>query len=280
MIDRRMGLHGHPLELQALFYAMLKSMLFLLAPSDDNREMLRLVKERGKILRDFVRQIYWLDLERLNDIHRFKTEEFGGDIANVLNIYPETIPDWVVDWLPDEGGYLAGNIGPGRLDFRFFALGNLAAVATGLVSPEMAQKIFSLYEARWEDLVGYMPVKICFPAMEGVEWELITGCDPKNVAWSYHNGGNWPSLILAFTAAAVRAGRDDLARRAMKIAMERLPVDGWPEYYDGRSGRLVGRRASYNQVWSASGLIGAYKALELVPGRRSKIFLHSIEDEW
>jgi hypothetical protein len=220
-----------------------------------------------------------MDLDRLNQIHRFKTEEFGEDISNVLNIYPESIPHWVIDWLPDQGGYLAGNIGPSRLDFRFFALGNLVAIITGLASQDMAKRIFDLYEARWSDLVGLMPLKICYPALEGAEWEIKTGCDPKNIPWSYHNGGSWPCLMYAFTAAAFRAGRKDLAERAFETASKRLPDDGWPEYYDGRTGRLIGRRASFNQVWSASSLILSYKMLE-DPSRFSKIFKKSIEEEF
>ena len=279
MIDRRMGVYGHPLEVQALFYALLKSMRFLLAPCEENKEMLKLVKQRGVILRDFVREHYWMDLDRLNQIHRFKTEEFGKNISNVLNIYPESIPDWVIDLLPNQGGYLAGNIGPSRLDFRFFALGNLVAIVTGLASQDMAKRIFDLYEARWSDLVGLMPLKICYPALEGVEWEIKTGCDPKNIPWSYHNGGSWPCLLYAFTGAAFRAGRMDLAERAFEAASKRLPDDGWPEYYDGKTGRLIGRRASFNQVWSASSLILSYKMLE-DPSRFSKIFKKSIEEEF
>lgn len=262
MIDRRMGVHGHPLEVQALFYEMLRCMPVLLAPNDENMQALALAKKRADVLREYVRNYYWLDLKRLNEIHRYKTEEFGYDITNLLNIFPESIPAWIADWLPDEGGYLAGNIGPGRLDFRFFALGNLFAVLLNVASAEQSRRIFDLYGARWSDLVGFMPIKICFPALEGREWELITGCDSKNVPWSYHNGGNWPCLLWPFTAAALRAGRRDLAQSAFDIACQRLPEDHWPEYYDGKNGRFIGRRASFNQVWSASALILSHKLLQ------------------
>ena len=90
----------------------------------------------------------------------------------------ESIPDWLTNWMPDNGGYLAGNIGPGCMDFRFFALGNLIAISTGLASKKMAEDIFDLYEARWENLVGKMPLTICYPALEGSEW--------SEVAWRYH----------------------------------------------------------------------------------------------
>jgi glycogen debranching enzyme len=107
-----------------------------------------------------------------------------------------------------------------------------------------------------------MPAKICFPAMEDVEWRLMTGCDPKNPPWSYHNGGNWPALLWAFVGAALKAGRGDLAERAFELARERLPHDNWPEYYDGRHGRLVGRRANHSQTWSATALLVAHRFLE------------------
>lgn len=276
MIDRRMGVYGHPLEVQSLFYGMLKAMRFLLTPGGQNNDLLKLVRERGIVLRDFVRKHYWLDLERLNEIHRFKTEEFGEGITNELNIYPESIPDWVVQWLPDKGGYLAGNIGPGRMDFRFFGLGNLLAIGTGLASKKMAEDIFELFEQKWDELIGWMPLKICYPALEGLEWSLLTGCDPKNVPWSYHNGGSWPALLHVFTAASIRAGRMDLAKRAYVVAEDRLLRDGWPEYYDGRKGRLIGRRASFNQVWSATSLIVSNHLIEN-PRHYSQIYLPSIE---
>ena len=30
------------------------------------------------------------------------------------------------------------------------------------------------------------------PAIESHARRIITGCDPKNIKWSYHNGGSWP----------------------------------------------------------------------------------------
>jgi len=39
----------------------------------------------------------------------------------------------------------------------------------------------TLIEDRWEDLVGDMPMKICYPALENEEYRIVTGCDPKNI---------------------------------------------------------------------------------------------------
>jgi hypothetical protein len=33
----------------------------------------------------------------------------------MLNINPASIPDWVVKWLPDEAGYLVGNLALGGI---------------------------------------------------------------------------------------------------------------------------------------------------------------------
>ncbi|CAI0438371.1 unnamed protein product [Linum tenue] len=67
---------------------------------------------------------------------------------------PDSLPEWIFDFMPSRGGYFI--------------------------------------EARWEELVGEMPLKVCYPAIES--------CDPKNTRWSYHNGGSWPgnNLFLVF----------------------------------------------------------------------------------
>ncbi|MDH5445604.1 MAG: glycoside hydrolase 100 family protein [Gammaproteobacteria bacterium] len=266
MIDRRMGIYGHPLEIQSLFYAVLRVTHHLLDKQPTRRQgetdILDTAISRQSALQNYVRIFYWLDMERLNEIHRYTTEQFGTDSVNVLNIYPESIPNWVTDWLPDQCGYLVGNIGPSRMDFRLFTLGNLIAVMFGLATDVQSEKIIRLYESRWDDLIGSMPVKIIYPAMEGLEWQVRTGSDPKNVPWSYQNGGNWPALLWPFVAAALKTGRGDLAERAFQVAISRLSFDNWPEYYDSKTGRLIGRRANMQQVWSATSVILSHKLLE------------------
>ena len=89
----------------------------------------------------------------------------------------------------------------------------------------------------------------------------LTGSDPKNRPWSYHNGGNWPMLLWVLVPAAMKVGRRDLAERVFSTAAERLHLDDWPEYYDTRSGRFIGQRANLKQVWSAAALLFAQEAL-------------------
>lgn len=262
MIDRRMGVDGHPLEIQVLFYAALQSARELLLPGGDRDIHIQIVNQRLSILNYHMRQYYWLDLRRLNNIYHYKGEEFGEAATNKFNVYPDSIPDWVFHWMPDRGGYLAGNLGPARLDFRFFALGNLMAVVCSLTNAEESQQLMDLIEERWDDLVGKMPMKICYPAVVDQEWKYTTGCDPKNIPWSYHNGGNWPVLLWLLAAAAQKTGRPEIARRAIALAEERLSQDEWPEYYDGPKGRLIGRASRKYQTWTIAGYLLATEIME------------------
>ncbi len=125
MIDRRMGVYEHPLEIQVLFYAALRASKELLPANEENASCIRGVNQRLASLTYHLRQYYWIDLNRLNEIYRFKGDEFGKEVANRFNIYADSIPTWLTEWLPETGGYLAGNLGPGRMDFRFFTVGNL-----------------------------------------------------------------------------------------------------------------------------------------------------------
>lgn len=255
MIDRRMGVYGHPLEIQALFYAALRSAKELLLPNRRGEVFIQIVNQRLSTLTYHIREYYWIDLKRLNEIYRYKGEEFGEAAINKFNIYPDSIPLWLTEWMPENGGYLAGNLGPAQMDFRFFTLGNLMAIIASLSSQRESQSIMDLIEQRWQDLVGYMPMKICFPAVEGLEWKILTGCDPKNVPWSYHNGGNWPVLLWMLAAVAQKTGRPEVGWRAIELAERRLSEDEWPEYYDGRNGRLVGKASRKFQTWTIAGYL-------------------------
>ncbi|KAF3886150.1 MULTISPECIES: glycoside hydrolase 100 family protein [Nostocales] len=262
MIDRRMGIYGHPLEIQALFFAALRSARELLI-CQGNEDIVEAIDNRLPLLRVHIRQHYWMDLNCLNKIYRFKSEEYGKAAVNLFNIYADSLPYYELDkWLPRKGGYLVGNVGPSQLDTRFFTLGNLVAVISDLASEEQSQAIMNLFDERWEDLVGDMPVKICFPALKDEEYKIVTGCDPKNIPWSYHNGGSWPVLLWLLSAAAVKTNRPELANRALEIAQARLHYDEWPEYYDGKKGRLIGKQARKYQTWTIAGFLLAKELLQ------------------
>ncbi|MDZ7799535.1 MAG: glycoside hydrolase 100 family protein [Trueperaceae bacterium] len=253
MIDRRMGVYGHPLDVQVLFFAALRAARELLPTGHRSQAPLL---DRLARLGQHLRRHYWLDAERLNELYRYGVEQFGDDARNRFNIYPDTIPTWSMRWLQGGGGYFAGNLGPARMDFRFFALGNLMAVASGLATAAQGRALLELLETHQEDLLGIVPMKLLYPALEGDAWRSGTGADPKNAAWSYHNGGSWPFLTWPLAQAARTLGASWPADAIVRGA-ERLRRDGWPEYYDGPLGGLTGRYARLRQTWSAAGVLAA-----------------------
>lgn len=262
MIDRRMGIHGYPIEIQALFFMALRCALQLLKPEGEGKEFIEKVVERLHALSFHMRNYYWLDLKQLNCIYRYKTEEYSHTAVNKFNVMPDSLPDWVFDFMPTKGGYFIGNVSPAMMDFRWFCIGNCVAILSSMATPEQASAIMDLIEARWNELVGEMPLKISYPALEGHEWKIITGYDPKNTRWSYHNGGSWPVLLWLLTAACIKSGRPQIAKKAIELAESRLLKDGWPEYYDGKTGRYIGKQARKHQTWSIAGYLVAKMMLE------------------
>ncbi|WOH03736.1 hypothetical protein DCAR_0623136 [Daucus carota subsp. sativus] len=275
MIDRRMGIHGHPLEIQALFYSALLSAREMLAPEDGSTDLITALNNRLVALPFHIREYYWTDMKKLNEIYRYKTEEYSYDAVNKFNIYPDQIPPWLVEWMPNKGGYLIGNLQPAHMDFRFFSLGNLWSIISSLATNEQSHAILDLIEAKWAELVADMPLKICYPALEGEEWRIVTGSDPKNTPWSYHNGGSWPTLLWQLTVACIKMNRPGIAENAVKIAERRLSRDKWPEYYDTKRGRFIGKQARLFQTWSIAGYLVA-KLLLAKP--ESANILVNIED--
>ncbi|KAK9726967.1 hypothetical protein RND81_05G249300 [Saponaria officinalis] len=255
MIDRRMGIHGHPLEIQSLFYSALLCAREMLASDDGSADLIRALNNRLLALSFHIREYYWIDMKKLNEIYRYKTEEYSFDAVNKFNIYPDQIPPWLVEWMPDKGGYLIGNLQPAHMDFRFFSLGNLWAIVSSLATSDQSHAILDLVEAKWNDLVADMPFKICYPALENQEWRIVTGGDPKNTPWSYHNGGSWPTLLWQLTVACIKMNRPEIAERAVKIAEKRLSKDKWPEYYDTKGARFIGKQSRLFQTWSIAGYL-------------------------
>ncbi|CAI9769325.1 unnamed protein product [Fraxinus pennsylvanica] len=255
MIDRRMGIHGHPLEIQALFYSALRCSREMLTLDDGSKNLVRAINNRLSALSFHIREYYWVDLKKINEIYRYKTEEYSTDATNKFNIYPDQIPHWLMDWIPEKGGYFIGNLQPAHMDFRYFTLGNLWSIVSSLGTPKQNEAILNLIEAKWDDLIGQIPLKICYPALESEEWRIITGSDPKNTPWSYHNGGSWPTLLWQFTLACMKMGRLDLAKKAIETAEKRLQVDRWPEYYDTRNGKFIGKQSRLYQTWSIAGFL-------------------------
>ncbi|KAF2290955.1 hypothetical protein GH714_017307 [Hevea brasiliensis] len=264
MIDRRMSLYSMLYTYIACYSGQYleKCALSMLKHDTEGKECIERIVKRLHALSYHIRSYFWLDFQQLNDIYRYKTEEYSHTAVNKFNVIPDSIPDWVFDFMPTRGGYFIGNISPARMDFRWFALGNCVAILSSLATPEQSMAIMDLIESRWEELVGEMPLKIAYPAIESHDWRIVTGCDPKNTRWSYHNGGSWPVLLWLLTAACIKTGRPQIARRAIDLAETRLLKDSWPEYYDGKLGKFIGKQARKYQTWSIAGYLVAKMMLE------------------
>ncbi|KAF7811552.1 neutral/alkaline invertase 3, chloroplastic-like [Senna tora] len=284
----------------ALFYSALLCAREMLAPEDGSADLIRALNNRLVALSFHIREYYWIDMKKLNEIYRYKTEEYSYDAVNKFNIYPDQISPWLVEWMPKKGGYLIGNLQPAHMDFRFFSLGNLWSIVSSLATEEQSHAILDLIEAKWSDLVAEMPFKICYPALEGLEWQIITGSDPKNTPWSYHNAGSWPTLLWQkcdvvsayhsamaslrklvkldeLTIACIKMNRPHIAAKAVEIAERHISQDKWPEYYDTKSSRLIGKQAQLFQTWSIAGYLVA--KLLLADPSKAKILITEEDSE-
>ncbi|KAJ8624680.1 hypothetical protein MRB53_033210 [Persea americana] len=125
MIDRRMGVYGYPIEIQALFFMALRCALILLKQDDEGKEFIERIIKRLRALSYHMRSYFWLDFEQLNVIYRYKTEEYSHTAVNKFNVIPDSLPDWVFDFMPTRGGYFVGNVSPARMDVPLVLLGEL-----------------------------------------------------------------------------------------------------------------------------------------------------------
>ncbi len=264
MIDRRMGMYGHPIDIEVLFHAALRAAhdILSIVPTEENSDYLRKVEHRLGHLVDHIHEYYWLDKDRIERMCTFSQDEFGPHVANQYNIYSASVPAWVAPWVGSSGGYFAGNIGPGRVDFRFLALGNLLSILSDLADDTQRQKIMSLLENQRNRILAQTPMKACYPALEGRDWHLMTGADQKNTPWSYHNGGSWPFLLWLLAAVSIKTGRQVLTKQGLEMQAAKLAADGWPEYYDGIEGSEIGKETRRLQVWTIAGFVAADTLLE------------------
>ncbi|ONI26955.1 hypothetical protein PRUPE_1G058000 [Prunus persica] len=104
--------------------------------------------------------------------------------------------------------------------------------------------------------------------------ECVQGFNVE-VSWSYHNGGCWPTLLWLLTAACIKTGRPQTAKRAIEQVEQRLSKDGWPEYYDSMVGRHIGKQARKYQTWSISG----YLVAKLMIENPANLSLISLEED-
>lgn len=64
-------------------------------------------------------------------------------------------------------------------------------------------------------------------------------------------------VFLQLTVACIKMNRPEIALRAVQVAERRISKDKWPEYYDTKQTRLIGKQARLFQTWSIAGYLVA-----------------------
>jgi hypothetical protein len=82
---------------------------------------------------------------------------------------------------------------------------------------------------------------------------------------------------LQLTVACIKMNRPEIAARAVKVAENRISTDKWPEYYDTKRGRFIGKQARLFQTWSIAGFLVAKLLLE--NPEKSRILWNNEDEE-
>jgi hypothetical protein len=82
-------------------------------------------------------------------------------------------------------------------------------------------------------------------------------------------------LLWLLVAVSMKLGRREVARRAMEMMERRLVKDDFPEYYDGKEGRYIGKQARKFQTWSIAG----YLVAKMLMDDPSHLRILALEDD-
>ncbi|KMT05530.1 hypothetical protein BVRB_7g176530 [Beta vulgaris subsp. vulgaris] len=71
--------------------------------------------------------------------------------------------------------------------------------------------------------------------------------------------------------------RPEIAEKAVKVAERRISKDRWPEYYDTKGARFIGKQSHLFQTWSIAGYLVA--KLLLANPEKAKILINEEDSE-
>jgi hypothetical protein len=289
MIDRPLDVWGAPLEIQVLLYGALLSaagLMKLAIESADFQSLsarLQQALDQASRLQSYLLKHYWVTNKTVQVMRRYPVEQYGEAIENGYNIQVETIPDWLQEWLGDRGGYLIGNMRTGRPDFRFFTLGNCLGAIFDVLDCNQQSELFGLIAQNQRHLIAEMPLRICHPPLEGIDWQLKSGYDRKNLPGCYHNGGHWPCLTWFLAAAMLRQNNSDqvslsLLESSYQMLLSQLPLQSWAEYFDGSTARWMGQQARLYQTWTIVGFLLMHHLLKVNPADAAILNVPRLQD--
>jgi hypothetical protein len=88
---------------------------------------------------------------------------------------------------------------------------------------------------------------------------------------------NYLWVLFQLTVACIKMNRPEIAERAVQLVERRISRDKWPEYYDTKRARFIGKQAHLFQTWSISGYLVA--KLFLANPSAAKIFVNEEDPE-
>lgn len=273
-IDRPAGLHGYPLQLQVLLFLALRWAARLL-PGLEEPALAEVCAAEAEATQSWINRWYWIDRNLLAERASLPMEVYGAGNPNPFNLdYARLSQE--TEWL-HEGGFLAGTLRSRHIDSRFWAFPNCLAALSGILSESRATAVTYLIRDRAAELLGQMPLAVCWPELRGSRYRIVMDSDPRGRPGVFHNGAYWPNLLWAFVPTALRAGQRDLAERALETASSGLSPE-WAEYYD-REGR-PGHATRHQQTWSIAGFLLAERALRAPVGEDGWQLRLTPKDGW
>ena len=69
-------------------------------------------------------------------------------------------------------------------------------------------------------------------------------------------------LLWLLVAVSMKLGRLHIAYNTVEVMERRLAKDDFPEYYDGKTGRYIGKQSRKFQTWSVAGYLVAKMLLD------------------
>lgn len=84
-------------------------------------------------------------------------------------------------------------------------------------------------------------------------------------------------MSLQLTVACIKMDRPEIAAKAVEVAEKRISQDKWPEYYDTKRGRFIGKQSHLFQTWSIAGYLVA--KLLLADPSKAKILITEEDSE-
>ena len=86
---------------------------------------------------------------------------------------------------------------------------------------------------------------------------------------------NCAVLLWLLVAMSVKLGRPHIAHNAVELMERCLAKDDFPEYYDGKTGRYIGKQSRKFQPW----LVAGYLVAKMLLDDPSNLRVVSLEDD-